>query len=313
MIEVRGNSRVQVRKQIRSVRTLRSDLYALAEAIAGDPGLRGQLVLKDAKISEGRIEEERRIAEQVFHPDLFERLQIVLGGSEPIQEPAGVVHLKRADSWFEITKLLLRQYLLGKGPVTTRWIMKTVGCTYPTAAKALNRLEPVLARHSDRSVGLSRFPRDALDELLVRARLARSTFWYVDRSGQPRSPEILLERLAQRRLEHVAVGGSQGARHWYSELNLSGNPRLDLTVHCPGSSIDLGFIDDLDPALVRVKSPTPTASVVVHAMRREVHWFEPGPMPWADVVECLLDLHAIGLQQQAVEFREYLESSRVQS
>ena len=313
MIEVQGNIRVQVRKQIRSVRTLRSDLYALAEVIAEDSALKGQLVLENPKISEERIEEERKIAELVFRPDLIERLQIVLDVSDPVPEPAGVVHLKRADSWFEITKLLLRQYLLGKGPVHTSWIMKNVGCTYPTAAKALNRLEPVLARHSDRRVELSRFPRDAWDELLVRARSARSTFWYVDRSGQPRSPKVLLERLAQQPLEHIAVGGSQAARHWYSELVLSGDPRLDLTVHCPGSSMDLGFMDDLDPALVRVKSPTPIASVAVHAMRREVHWFEPGPLPWADVVECLLDLHAIGLQQQAVEFREHLESSRVKS
>lgn len=307
MIEPRGNDRIQIRNQIRSVRTLRSDLYALAEAIAGNPALRGHLILIDPKISGERIEKEKKIAQKLFSPDLINRIQIEYGTPYEIQEDRNTIHLKRADSWFEITKLLMRQYLLKLGPVTTQWITETVGCTYPTAAKALDRLESYISRGSDRRVELSRFPRDVWDELLITARSARSTVWFVDRSGQPRSPDALLKRMESKLRTKIAIGGSTGARHWYPELDLTGDPRLDLIVHCPGKEMNLGFVNELDPALEQVEHRSGEASLAVHAMRREVSLFEVEATPWADVLECLLDLHELGLQHQAVEFRQHLE------
>ena len=302
--------RTRTRKQVRSVRTLRSDLYALAEAISGDPNLGARLVLEEPKISEDRVEAERRIAAQVFHPDLIDRIQIVYGGTEPPSDPSETIHLQRPRYDFEITKLLLRQHLLRLGPVTTWWITETVGCSYPTAAKALNRLSPHIHRKSDRRVELSRFPREAWDELLITARSARSTVFFVDRSGQPRSPNELLKRLGEHHRTRIAVGGTAGVRHRYPDLDLTADPRLDLIVHCPDNHMDLGFVRELDPALEQVERKTTEASLVVHALRRKQALFEPDTISWADAVECLLDLHALGLQRQAVEFRQYLEESR---
>ncbi|MBD3869639.1 MAG: hypothetical protein IFK94_16075 [Acidobacteria bacterium] len=300
----------RTRKRIRSVRTLRSDLYALAEEISQDPTLQARLVLAEPRISEERVEDERKIAAQLFHPDLIDRIEIVYGGPEPLPDPSGTIPLRRPDYEFEITKLLLLQHLLRSGPVTTRWLMETAGCSYPTAAKALSRLSPFIHRKSDRRVELSRFPREAWDELLITARSSRSTVFFVDRSGQPRSPSELLKRLGEHHRTRIAVGGTAGVRHRYPGLDLSADPRLDLIVHCPDNQMDLGFVRELDPALEQVERKTTEASLVVHALRRNQALFEPDTISWADAVECLLDLHALGLQRQAVEFRQYLKEGR---
>jgi hypothetical protein len=43
---------------------------------------------------------------------------------------------------------------------------------------------------------------------------------------------------------------------------------------------------------------------VIHALRRAESLFQPGEdgLPWADPVECLLDLHEARLESQALEF-----------
>jgi hypothetical protein len=131
---------------------------------------------------------------------------------------------------------------------------------------------------------------------------------FADRSGQPESPPVLLRRLEAVAPLGVAVGGVAGARQYHPELDIIGLPRLDLSVHAPTRDADIGFLSRLDPALKPVGDPAEPARVVLHFVRHAEPLFTPNPggLPWADPVECLLDLDEGGLQAQALEFMDAL-------
>lgn len=126
---------------------------------------------------------------------------------------------------------------------------------------------------------------------------SRLTKRYSDRSGQPRSIDSLLKRLA--RIEHVniAVAGTLGAQRIYPEIDLIGTPRLDLTVHCPDKYLNIDFVKKLDPALKEELNLEKPASLVIHCIRRKKAFFTTNSngISWADPVECLLDLHEMSL------------------
>ncbi len=124
------------------------------------------------------------------------------------------------------------------------------------------------------------------------------------RTGQPRSVSSLVERLQELHPRGVAIGGVLGARHFHAELDLMGLPRLDVSVHCPERQADVAFVKRLDPALDATSDPAEPARLVVHFVRHRKPLFEPDAagLPWADPVECLLDLQEAQLEPQAAEF-----------
>jgi hypothetical protein len=212
--------------------------------------------------------------------------------------------VRSRESFYDILEVLVHRWLLGKGPVTREWLMKIVGCSYPTVATTLRRLESSLRQQSDRRVELRYFPREEWWRLLAVADQIRSTSHFVDRSGQPHTLESLIKRLRGLGRDDIALGGATGARHYQPDLNLAGAPRLDLSVHSRGRKIDLGFVRELDPALKQSQSREDPSRVVVHLVRRADSLFERSDdgLVWADPVECLLDLHENRLEQQAQEF-----------
>ena len=187
--------------------------------------------------------------------------------------------------------------------MTSKWIAETAGCTYPTVAAALERLEKYLTRQSDRSVELGSFPRDEWSRFVANADHIRGTCRYADRSGQPRPIDALLTRLQRVKPPGVAIGGVLGAKRLFPALDLVGTPRLDLTVQSRRREPDLGFLRQLDSALQPAEQDEP-ARLVIHVLHQPVVFFESeadGTL-WADPVECLLDLHELRLEAQAVEF-----------
>ena len=194
--------------------------------------------------------------------------------------------------------------------------MSMAGYSYPTVAKALERPESVVQRGSDRSVELSRFPREEWSRLVAGAAESRSTVRFVDASGQPRSAEALLEPVKRLRRQDVAIGGVIGARHHHPRLDLVGAPRLDRSVHCPENALDLTFVGEIDPALQRqTQDAGRPASLVVHCVRRRESLFalDADGLAWTDPVECLLDLHEARLEQQAEEFVQFFAARRTQA
>jgi hypothetical protein len=119
--------------------------------------------------------------------------------------------------------------------------------------------------------------------------------------------ESLFSRLQRLHLEGVAIAGVLGARRRHPGLDLIGTPRLDLTLHVRTRQPDLGFIRQLDPAL-RPARPEEPARLVIHLLRYPHRFSESDAdgLLWADPVECLLDLHEMRLESQALDFLQAL-------
>jgi hypothetical protein len=229
-----------------------------------------------------------------------------------VEVERGKMSNARTDYSFVVPKLLLHRLLTSGEPVTSEWLARTAGCSYPAVARALRPLGSLLERRSDRSVVLRWFPKEEFARLVAVADRARSTVRFADQSGQPRSVESHLHRLEKLNPPSLAIGGVLGAKHYYPELDLVGTPRLDLSLHCPGQRMNLDFVEKLDPALKRVEDPLAPANLVVHAMRQADAQFIPrdGGLAWADPVECLFDLHEARLEMQAAQFLEALQRKR---
>ncbi len=320
---------VEVKTTTRGLRSLRESLLGFAYWLAAHPQDRGLLVLADSRITEKRLQEEWQHAAQAIRPDIVARLDVVWGknGQYPgLPQNLGSdfrawldslvskesVGARSRDSYYSVLHILMHEWLLGREPMTRTWLGHAAGCSYPTVAAALRRLDSYLLRHSDRRIELKYFPREEWARLLAVSDRVRGTVRFAVPSGESRSPEEHLERLHKLGVQNLAIGGVLGARHYDPDIDLVGTPRLDLSIHSPGKRADLGFIKMLDPALQPVHNNLRPTNVAVHVVRRTESFFTPriDGLPWADPVECLLDLHEAHLQQQANELLRTLEARR---
>ncbi len=308
-----------------AVRTLRAEVMAMAEA-AHEAKARQLLCLVSPRMTEERIGEEWRLAGQVLRPEVVRRLSVhvvhadgrgrsfgdipesiaadLCRAGERREPRVGTVRLPAPDYSFIILKLFVYAWLTRRGPVTARWLGDTAGCSYPTVASATRRIARVVSRRPDRRLELREFPRQEWSRVLTLAEDARSTMRFADRARQPRTASSLAERLQHLRPEGVAIGGVLGARHYDPELDLMGLPRLDVSILSPGREADIAFVRQLDPALEATSDPAEPARLVVHFVRHRESLFEAeaNGLPWADPVECLLDLHEARLEPQAAQF-----------
>lgn len=310
----------------KDARRLRTALMEMARVATVDHARRVLLVLEEPAITESRLREEWKGAASVIQPELWRRLSVVIRQSGkwtgiPVPPDSSdlstlneVLHhaLSRkpassgrsSEAHHEILRILVHQWLLGKGPLTISSLMEISGASHPTVSRSLERLAYCLTRHTDRSVELRIFPRDEWAKLLAVSDDVRNTVRFVDRSGQARSPESLLRRLQKLQRQDIAIGGIPGAKHYQPSLDLIGNPRLDLSIHSGRNAVDLSFVERLDPALEKATRRDESPTLVIHTIRRAESLFQPvdKDLPWADPVECLLDLHEARLESQALEF-----------
>jgi len=89
-----------------------------------------------------------------------------------------------------------------------------------------------------------------------------------------------MDRLPQRRREDVAISGIHGARNYL--------PSLDIL---PGAALK---------PIEKDESP----QVIIHLLHSPTAYFiQAGDgMRWADELECLIDLHEVHFEYQALEF-----------
>lgn len=320
---------VEVKSDLHSFRNLRAALLQLAYYLA-DADEKGLIVLVNPRITEAALQKEWEMVKQTLHPNIVNRLSLSVRRGSGLHEIAGTVEPSLANKLVQyvdqqareqpyraprsshaILLVLLNEWFTRKGPMTTQWLMHAVGCSYPTAARAVRRLDPVIKRFSDRRIQLWGFPSEEWQRALTNRDVSHPTLHYADRSGQPRNIASLLRRASKLDREDIAVGGVVAAQHYYPEFDLRGTPRLDLTLHSPDGRADLSFIQRLDPALERIPSRVDRASLAVHVLRRQAALFEPNEdgLPWADRVTTLLDLFDARLDPQANEFLEQLIAS----
>lgn len=324
---------IEVKAGVNALAHLRAGILQLVYALDAQPGKRGLLVLANSRITEERFNEERNRVCRVFRPEISNRLVMstyVEGAFGTLPPWFGLVEtdrlkaivrqevgenrnrLPRPDYAYEIFKVLLLRWFEGAGPLTVKDLAETIGCTYPTVAKVLEQMEPDLRRTSSRQVELDRFPKQQWTSYVLQGAKVRQTFAFVDRSGDPRSAESLLRRISRQRAKvgSLAMGGIVGVRHLFPSIDLLGTPRVDLTLHCPGNHLDLGFVKRIDPGLKSTTSADEVPALVIHLLRRRQSFFreggELGGLPVADPVECLFDLQEARLESQAEEFLEAL-------
>ena len=324
-----GNRLIEVKIGTASLRNIRDGLLLLAYSLEKHPNKRGFLLLADAGITETRIQHEWQHAMAVLKNDIVNRMTMAVekeGRLSGIQQSIDLdtkrvlldvlkeVRTKvgprvgRSDAPFVVLKVLLHHWLTNGDAVTSEWLGRTCGYTYPTIANALEGLGGAVERESNRKVRLRGFPQEDYLRLVAMSGRARATARYADASGQSRSPEKHLRRLESLGVRGVGVGGVFGARHYYEDLDIVGAPRLDISVHARELDTNLDFIYKLDPALRRITDPYEPASLVVHHIYHADSLFEPrsGGLYWADPVECLLDLHEARLEMQAKQFLDAL-------
>lgn len=313
----------EVKHRAHAVVVLKKAILDLAYSLTEDPAAQAFLLLVDSRITQDRLKAEWKKLSRALRPEVSRRLGILTYGEGGWESPVGQldpglrefldeavdvaessgIELPRPDYSFEILKVLLLHWLRDEGPLTSLRLTRIVGCSYPTAAKVLDELAPFVTRQSDRRVELSRFPTQAWNRALASADASRSTFRFVDRSGQPRSPNALIERLHRLDRSDLGVGGVPGARRRYAGFDVAGIPRLDVSVHCPGKRLDLGFVQRIDPALGPADDDEQNVALAVHVVRRKQHLFDRDEeTTWADPVECLLDLHEMRLDEPAAQW-----------
>jgi hypothetical protein len=317
----------EVQVGTKDARRLRTTLMDLGRVLSSTEKVRrAVLLLEEPGITESRLHEEWQGAASVIRPEIFSRLSAAIRQSGkwsgipsqptasevPVLEeilqhelsgrPAGAS--RSGEAHYEILRVLIHQWLLRRGPLSIGSLMEISGASHPTVSRSVKRLEHCLKRHSDRSVELRIFPRDEWARLVAVSDDVRATVRFVDRSGQARSPESLLRRLRSLGRQDLAVGGVWGAKHYQPSLDLIGNPRLDLSIHSARKAADLSFVEKLDPALEKATRRDEAPTLVIHTIRRAQSLFQPAEsdLPWADPVECLLDLHEARLESQALEF-----------
>lgn len=326
-----GDVWVEVKLTPRSVSVVREGVLQLAYALSDRPELKAFLLLIDPYTTKTRLDDEWSKVERTLRPDILKRLCIVVYEKGAIlgipRDPDAKIRqelleicqeeaaerkrpLPKPDYKAEIYKILIYKWLEKAEPMTSDWLAHAAGCNYRTVANALESVGNALFRHSDRRVELKYFPKEVWEWLLVHLDKSRLTRRYSDRSGNPRSVESLLKRLAKMEHSNIAVAGSIGAQHHYPDVDVIGIPRLDLSIHCPDKYINLDFIEKLDPALKEETDREAPATVVLHLLRRKESFFKENPdgIAWADPVECILDLHEMRMEPQALGFLNYLQN-----
>lgn len=325
---------IEVKIGIAGLRNVRLGLMQLAYALTERPDSDGYLVLSDVEVTWERLEAEWKKAAAVLRPEHLARMTLCIEQEREIrgiprtpdpvtqrilldvlgeQRAKHAPRQTRSDASFVVLKVLLHRWLAAGDFVTTDWLARSAGYSYPTVADVLMRLGKLIERGPKRRVRLRWFPREEWVRLISLSDKARSTLRFADRSGEPRSPEAHLARLEKMTPPRLAIGGVLGAKHYFPELDLVGTPRLDLSVQKYDRREIIELIRKLDPALQRVQDPREPANVVVHTIYHADSLFEPrlgGGLFWADPVECLLDLHDARLEFQASQLFDALRNRR---
>jgi hypothetical protein len=201
--------------------------------------------------------------------------------------------------FFEVWKTLLGAWLTNEGPLSALEIAKRSTASAPTVAAALRHLRRrgEIADTRNQPIELLAFPRATLREVLALSDSLRRPAYYHDASGRSPDPAGLLRHLTIAAPSGLAVGGIVAARHYDSDFDLNGLPRLDVVVDDTAPS---DWVRKLDPALRVVVPTAPSPVLVVHPVKA-VPTNDPskGTLPLADPVETLLDLYEMRLTEQA--------------
>lgn len=321
---------MELKLNIQGVRDLQAATVQLARVLSDKPELRqGVLAVRIPSISSDRLRKEWASVKSLLRPTLASKLALIsVGGNQPWSDPtepdleklAVVIHSHAAGTgrqasvprqaitpkFFEIFKILLNHWLRNRGPMQIAEIIAQSGSSYPTVAEAVNHLveKHEVIRRTNRHVEMLTFPRRTWGEILALSLSLRMPTYFADTSGRPSDPQALLKKVGDKAPPELAAGGVIAARYWDRSFDLNGIPRLDLSIHAPRQQFSTDAIKQADPALAIVGSRSANIVLALRPILRRAALFErpaKGPLPVVDPVETLLDLHELGLINQAEE------------
>jgi hypothetical protein len=317
---------IEYKARVSSLRGLNAAYMKLAKLLAEKEDLSAILLLDQPKVSKKTLANEWDNLDRLFRSEIASRLRSVVftdgepkdffGKLSPEEREAlsGIQqklsreskrNRRTPDASNEVLRVLLVHWFRRSGSLQINHLGALCGFSYPTIASALEKLKDSLVRHSDRSVELDVFPKNAWFKLVAANDEIRVPRAY--RARKPKSVNELLGRLMEKSTKDIALGGVLGARHYLPGIDLVGAHRLDVTVdNWNATKIDR-LVKRLDPGLKPVELKE-TPQLVVHSLYRREPLFEKGErFPIADEVECLLDLHEARLEQQALELLEHFK------
>ncbi len=323
---------VEVKTHITAIRIIRDSFMQLIYATS-EQEFSGRVILLliEPNISYNRLYNEWEKAKRAFRLEAFSNIIIYVFQKGKLVSIPNVTDTELTDALLkickeeglnkkyslpkidykaEIYKIIIHRWLIKAGSITSDWLSKAVGCNYRTVANTLQSLGNTIIRHSDRSVELKYFPKDVWEWLIVNSNRSRLTKHYSDQSGHPRQIESFIKRLSKIKDINIAIAGTLGAKFYHADIDLIGDPRLDITIHCPEKYFNTDFIKKIDPALEENQNKNNPASIVLHFIRRKISFFKPNSngIAWADPIECILDLHEMHLEPQALELLNYLQT-----
>lgn len=299
---------------------LRGELLSLALALRDEPRSTAAVcLLRDTRLSAGRLQDEIHRFQQVIDPMLGERIFLVWVDGRRI-----LGHLPPMDDWTyeqllaasarppsaKMTRVTqqavktaaLTAWFTVKGRLGVAWMSRATGASMPTAIAAFRAMQEEGLVYS---VGSSWSLADDVSwdsaRMVVAAHAAeRRQIRFRDPTGHARSPQEMAERI--RRLQRdgvtpeVDIGGVLGAQAHYPDLDITGAPRLDLSVY----DADISFVRKIDAGLVEAKESNAKAVLVLHLGRDPRRGLQETQAPGiASVVDCLADLIEIGLLAEA--------------
>jgi len=165
---------LEVKKRIPSIRELRDALAQLAGYLTNIRGKQAILLLADPRISTKTILDEYTRLQAAFRPEISERLRILVYREAAFKDKPNDISpqdwklieqhvvvdstkstvLPRPDLRSEVFRVILHEWFLCHGQLSSKWIENTVGCNYRTVSAAIEWLGPAVKRHSNRRIEL---------------------------------------------------------------------------------------------------------------------------------------------------------------
>lgn len=325
-----GNLLIELQVKPQGMRGFYAGVMRLALELQSWPDAeRGCLIIEASNLSLKRLQQDWEKAKSVLGKKYARKLAIIAiqkdelwiepKGDTPINElashvlsipdlgfklPENTRRIRATRKTDEIIKVLISRWLQHLPSIGVGELGEAVGCSYPTIRNAIKKLETTkhLSRDSGSTVHLARFPESDWKRIVALASTNRNTIRFSDRSSQKPNTKKLLDRLNRIKPDNVALGGVIAGRHWNTDFDLNGIPRLDLLIHEESQSLDLEFMKQLDPALKPSKDQGESSVVVIHTIGRANPNFSTSKkyaLPIADPVETALDLIEMGLPAQA--------------
>ncbi len=319
-------------KRTSNANDLRGALLSLAYTLMEEPqSTRAICALVDTRLSIDRVRSELSRFHEVSGERYRERMFLVMVvagrvvlGDLPASELALDKRILAATRESEsapgrVTQQLVKTAAIqawqtGANRLRVGELVRATGASKPTVAAAIRAMlqAGLVHRVGDHFQLPSEFPWESWRRLADDHAAERKVVRFTDPTGHAPSPLRMLRRLVELQqageTRTIELGGVDGTKQYYPDLDITASPRLDLCVY----DGNLDFVRKLDAGLKATDDPDAKAVLVVH-MNRPLRGRDmaSGTLQSASVLDCLADLLEIGLQSEARDFVHALQRKRM--